>query len=379
MPAWVRKELCRLVFSFFWSGKRELVACTAVTQSPLFGGFSVVDVSFKVRALLGQWVRRAVSSPSDWCTMLSFYCHSHFGVTPLVVFSRPFSFDPRVLPPFYESLILAWRGLNGSFSTCHNHLIFGSSCPLVCTPASDMSTKSCYSYLLSENMVQPHCIEKFNLVYPSLDWPATWRSLSLFDLVRLVIDLNRKIAHGVLYTAHRLVSFGLPVPLPCFCGAPVETLEHLFFYCPPAQSILSWLQSLMFCFSSMCPVLLLHHVLFGFNCDELILIATPRIFVYLLNLSKFCIWQSRNDFRFRNTRPGAVTVMANILSRLKHHLPIFFKRFKSDRRRHFFHRQWGARGTIASVMRFEIDRARDVAGEPSIADMIAIAIKILEK
>ena len=153
MPAWVRKELCRLVFSFFWSGKRELVARTAITQSPLFGGFFVVDVSFKVRALLGQWVRRAVSSPSDWCTMLSFYCHSHFGVTPLVVFSRPFSLDPRFLPPFYQSLILAWRGVNGSFSTCQTRLIFGSSCPLVCTPASDMSTKSCYSYLLSENMV----------------------------------------------------------------------------------------------------------------------------------------------------------------------------------------------------------------------------------
>ncbi|PFX31197.1 Alkaline phosphatase, tissue-nonspecific isozyme [Stylophora pistillata] len=32
-----------------------------------------------------------------------------------------------------------------------------------------------------------------------------------------------------------------------------------------------------------------------------------------------------------------------------------------------------------SHMRFEIDRARDAAGEPSIADMIAKAIKILEK
>ena len=73
IPAWVRKELCCLVFSFFWSGKRELVARTAVTQSPLFGGFSVVDVSFKVWALLGQWVRRFVSSPSYWCTMLPFY------------------------------------------------------------------------------------------------------------------------------------------------------------------------------------------------------------------------------------------------------------------------------------------------------------------
>ncbi|XP_022804339.1 uncharacterized protein LOC111341616 [Stylophora pistillata] len=212
-----------------------------------------------------------------------------------------------------------------------------------------MSTKSCYLYLLSENMFQPHCVDKFNATFPSFDWSATWRSLSFFSIDRSIIDLNWKIADGVLYTAQRLVSFGSPVPLPCFCGALVETQEHLFFYCPLAQSILSWLQSLMFVFSTMSPVLSLRQVLFGSSSDELI--ATPRIFVYLLNLSKFCIWKSRNDCRFRNTRPDAMAVMANILSRLKFHLPILFKRFKSDRRRRFFHRQWGARGVVSSVVK----------------------------
>ena len=36
------------------SGKWELVARSAVTQSPLFGRFSVVDVRYKVWALLCQ-------------------------------------------------------------------------------------------------------------------------------------------------------------------------------------------------------------------------------------------------------------------------------------------------------------------------------------
>ena len=101
-----------------------------------------------------------------------------------------------------------------------------------------------------------------------------WRSLSFFDVYRQVIDLNWKIAHGVLLTAQRLVRFGLSVPLSCFCGSPVESLEHLFFFCPLAQSVLSWLQSLMFNFSHMCPVLLCHHTLFGFSSDELR--VTPR-------------------------------------------------------------------------------------------------------
>ena len=97
-----------------------------------------------------------------------------------------------------------------------------------------MSTSLCYRYLLSEKMVAPHCVKKFNAIYGNLDWPATWRSLSLFHLDRQVTDLSWKIAHGVLYSAQRLVSFGLSVPLPCFCGAPVETPEHFFFFCPLA-------------------------------------------------------------------------------------------------------------------------------------------------
>ena len=34
---------------------------------------------------------------------------------------------------------------------------------------------------------------------------------------------------------------------------------------------------------------------------------------------------------------------------LRFYLPLFFRRFRSDRRRRFFVRQWGARGAVASV------------------------------
>ena len=208
-----------------------------------------------------------------------------------------------------------------------------------------MTTKSCYLYLLSANVVQPHCVIKFAPTYGRLHWPTTWCSLGFFDLDRQVVDLNWKIVHGVLYTAQRLVSFGLPVPLDCFCGAPIESLEHLFFFCPLTQSVLSWLQSLMSNSSLMCPVILCHHVLFGFSCDELR--ATPRIFVYILNLCKFTIWQSRNDYRFRGIPPDAVSAIIKVKVRLKFNLPLFFKRFRSAGCQRYFHGQWGARGVVA--------------------------------
>ena len=348
MPLWVLKELLILIFKFFWSGKRDLVSRSVVVKPSLFGGFSVVDIKLKVWSLLAQWVRRFSSSPSSWVVLMTYWFKSQFNASPLEVFSRPFCFDVRSLPPFYKSLVLAWRELDGAFSGNRNELVFGNSIPHFCSPVSAMSCKSCYLFLLSENMATPHCVDKFRPLYGDLYWPTTWRSLLFFDMDRQVVDLNWKIAHGVLYTAERLSSFGLSLSTVCFCGAPMESLQHLFFLCPLAQSVLSWLQSLMFSFSYMSPVLTVRHALFGFSSDELRLL--PRIFCYILNVCKFFIWHSRNDFRFRDLRPGFVPAIERVKSRVRFNLPLFFKRFKSLRRQRYFHRQWGARGVVASVV-----------------------------
>ena len=162
-----------------------------------------------------------------------------------------------------------------------------------------------------------------------------------------MIDPSWKISHGVLYTAARLFSFGLNYGVSCFCRIAPETPEHLFFSCPLAQSVLSWLQSLMFRSSLGCPSLCCRHVLFGFSPVELRVV--PNIFVYMLNVCKYFIWNARNDFRFRDVWPGAIVVIEGVKARVKFHLPLFFKRFKSPKHRRLFHRQWGASGVIGSV------------------------------
>ena len=62
-------------------------------------------------------------------------------------------------------------------------------------------------------------------------------------------------------------------------------LRLTFFSCALAQSVLGWIQSLMFRPSSLCPSLSCRHVLFGFSASELAVV--PRVFVYLLNLAKY--------------------------------------------------------------------------------------------
>lgn len=58
VPTWVINEINSLVFKFFWSDKRDLVARHVVVQPHSQGGFSVVDFLCKCRALHVQWFRR---------------------------------------------------------------------------------------------------------------------------------------------------------------------------------------------------------------------------------------------------------------------------------------------------------------------------------
>ena len=347
MPGWVASKLVQLIFHFFWGGKRDLVRRSVVVQPPGQGGFSVVDVQQKVSSLLVQWVRRFISSYANWSHFLTFWFFSVFNCSALDVFSRPFAFSPLALPPFYQSLLLSWRNVNGSFSVARSCLVMGSPSPEHALPAVSMSAKSCYLYLLSVNPSPRHCVAKFRPRFGDLYWPTTWKSLSLFPLDRPVIDLNWKIAYGVLYTADRLISFGYGFDPACFCSSPIESAPHLFYECSLAQSVLSWLQSPMFKCSPLLPSLSVRHVLFGFSPDELV--SVPRIFVYLLNVCKFCIWLARNNFRFRDTRPGAIVVIGQVKARVAFYLPLYFKRFSSARRQRYFLQQWCANGTLGSV------------------------------
>ena len=56
MPPWVLTELNTQIFSFFWHGKRDLVARKVIIHPKEARGFSMVSVEFKVLALLAQWV-----------------------------------------------------------------------------------------------------------------------------------------------------------------------------------------------------------------------------------------------------------------------------------------------------------------------------------
>ena len=160
-----------------------------------------------------------------------------------------------------------------------------------------------------------------------------------------VIDLCWRVSHGALYTAERLVGFGYNIVPNCLCGHLLVTLYHLFLIvCPLAQSVISWVQSLLFRAAPLALTLTIRHLLFGFSNDELLVV--PLVFIYLLNVLKFQIWVMRNNHHYRQVPAGTVGLVAATKSPLRFYLPLLAKRFLSSRRRRYFKRQWGASGVI---------------------------------
>ena len=174
MPPNILAELESLVFKFFWNQKRDLVARNVVIHSCSEGGFSVVSTKFKVNAFLVQWVRRYLSSPNVWVSLMTFWFFDRFGVSPMEVFSDLFGFPSGLLPPFYAALLQAWCASDGS--AVNGELTIGSlsSSPLV---ASSLSCKSSYQLLLDLHPCRPHCVVKFFPSFGRLDWPAIWKQL----------------------------------------------------------------------------------------------------------------------------------------------------------------------------------------------------------
>ena len=102
--------------------------------------------------------------------------------------------------------------------------------PYYCCPVTEASAKHVYRFLLSESCTPPPPrVEKFRPQYGDLYWPSTWSKLFCFNLDHPVIDLSWKVAHGVLYTADRLIGFGYDIDATCFYNTALETPSHLFF------------------------------------------------------------------------------------------------------------------------------------------------------
>jgi len=166
MPTWVCRELNKIIFNFFWSGKQDLVARNVFFQCPDLDGFSVVSIQLKVYSLLSQWVKRLVVCPNGWTFLLKYWLLDRFNATLLEVLPSTIDFAVSRLPPFYCALFTAWSALKGS--SVSSDLVIGSGLS-DSIPIASASCKASYLLPLSLNIVQPHCVLKFASSFGALD------------------------------------------------------------------------------------------------------------------------------------------------------------------------------------------------------------------
>ena len=119
-------------------------------------------------------------------------------------------------------------------------------------------------------------------------------------MIQSRIHVNWKIAHGVLYTASRLVTgFGMAnIDLQYHCRADAETLEHLFFECRYARILVGWVYFNLMQYDGSATSFTVEELLFGVSRARRKRI--PDVIIWMLQLVKHYLWVARNDFRFGN-------------------------------------------------------------------------------
>ena len=341
MPSWVLRELNSLVFKFFWKGKPDLVSRAVVVQPNCCGGFSVVDVNLKVSAFLLQWIRRFASSPNSWVSFLVYWFNLRLGLSPVQVFANP---------PVFMSI-------------CHPFMFLCSVLGV---------------WLLVLHLLRVFCMLAEELsVLRSLELPPSLRTLcfwltTLFlrkrsSFLSLVHFINLPL--GV--SCSSLISIALS--LTCLGRLPMGS-STLPSVCPllvmicrlPLSAVTIW--SLWTIFSSIVRWLLVFS--HGFNCYSFVPLLWPLLLcvamrflvsrrmssvLFLFSLSTLSMMvNSTFGWLVMIFVFGIPLLVRSMSLRVSNVVSLFtclcsFRCFRSPRRRRYFVRQWGARGTIASV------------------------------
>ena len=345
VPQWAVKRINKAVWSFFWSGKRDLVKRTVVCLPKSKGGFGVVNFALKADAFALQWVKRFFAAGrSKWKDSFTFFVSASLGCEPrealLSSFSRRWLSS---LPAFYQIIFRVWQSLDGGLAGDELCIVATSASPLA---VGRMSSKNVYHLSQNRLNIQPHCLAKYEPQYGPLHWPQTWCQLHLCPFDRLVVDLNWQIAHGVLYTGSRLgTRFNITSVDPrCFCRADDETLEHLFFECELARLLVAWVH---FNLWQICPAAAAFSVtelLFGFSSERRRIV--PPIIIWMLQVMKHTIWVARCDFRFRGQVPVVSECQKKAIAKIKFVLRLFGRRCRLPAQLRSFERDWLARGIL---------------------------------
>ena len=166
-------------------------------------------------------------------------------------------------------------------------------------PTTKMTTKKIYDILIQQAddvFSKRHKKWEYDFSYP-IDWKPIWKAAYDNFSENKHCNLHWRFLHRALPLAPALFKNkkdSSPVCVLCSQNKN-ETLRHLFFECQGIQPIQDT-QNLIVTILKMPFRLLLDHMVFNFACNK----SSPimKLCTYLINITRYSIWQGRNAIKF---------------------------------------------------------------------------------
>ena len=105
IPRWATQRITKAVWSFFWSGKKDLVKRSTVCLPKSQGGFGLINFEQKAPAFALQWIKRYFDpEQSKWKNFFTYFVSSNLQFDPRNALARYFTARRLAnLPPITRS------------------------------------------------------------------------------------------------------------------------------------------------------------------------------------------------------------------------------------------------------------------------------------
>ena len=325
MPENVELKLNKMMFSFLWNNKTELINRHTLHNNFKDGGLNVVNIRIKLNALLIKHVLKLIKgNESKW----TFFARYWIGIqlrkynSALAALTMPHS---ETTPTFYSEVLAFFR-------------IFIKECPNYCG-TEIITTKFIYNKLFKVN--KPKVVMDF----PTVDFKSTWANIQCPFVDPRYRDLAWRIAHQALVTQYKLYTFNLSRNSKCnLCNRSIESFSHLFCECRVVTSSWSFVEFLLKELTG-CVVNITRKIILFNVFQKHVVPQFNEILLLLVNLLKSCIWKKRNEAKYNKKIVTALGIKSLFLSIVKSRIKADHQRFDEKK----FTTYWSRNKSIVNL------------------------------
>jgi hypothetical protein len=208
------------IFSFFWSSKTEFLARSTLQLPREKGGINVINIRLKIASIQLSQIGKIIFDDDTlgWVKFGHIWLGLRLIRFPGYFFTNSIPHRGDHLPAFYQALSVTLTTIFRDFPSLP--ISKGAKC------------KSFYKQLLKRYEIIPKVIGTF----PQINFVKVFGDLCNRCIDPLTYTVSYKLAHNILPVAYHLYTYNMPINKWCtFCKREVETIPHLFYYCPYIQ------------------------------------------------------------------------------------------------------------------------------------------------